>query len=175
MTQYFIIPGLGNSVEEHWQTYFEQSGPAFQRIRQMEWDAPVCHDWVASIEVAIQGYDLADVVLIGHSLGCATIAHWAGISGKKIKGALLVAPSDLEAQGYDFQAVGFAPIPARPLPFRSIVVASANDPWVTLDRARFFAGNWGSEFMNIGQAGHINTAAGFGPWPKGLDILASIG
>jgi len=26
MTNYFIVPGLGNSGPEHWQTYFEKSG-----------------------------------------------------------------------------------------------------------------------------------------------------
>ena len=160
MTQYFIIPGLGNSGEQHWQTFFEKSGNNFQRIQQQEWDAPVCSDWVDSIASAMAGYDPGNIVLIGHSLGCSTIAHWADKYPTKIKGALLVAPSDLEAPAYDFPAKGFAPIPGKPLPFPSIVVASENDPWVSLDRARFFAGNWGSEFINIGPAGHINTASG---------------
>lgn len=36
MTNYFIIPGLGNSGDEHWQTFFEQTGNNFQRIVQQE-------------------------------------------------------------------------------------------------------------------------------------------
>ena len=42
MTNYFIVPGLGNSGPEHWQTYFEKSGSNFQRIEQQEWEAPAC-------------------------------------------------------------------------------------------------------------------------------------
>ena len=59
--------------------------------------------------------------------------------------------------------------------FKSIVVTSSNDEWVTLERAEFFAENWGSEFINIGNAGHINAASGFGEWPKGLEILKKFG
>ncbi|MBS1793451.1 MAG: alpha/beta hydrolase [Acidobacteria bacterium] len=33
-TNYLIVPGLGNSGTEHWQTFFEKSGGNFQRINQ---------------------------------------------------------------------------------------------------------------------------------------------
>jgi predicted alpha/beta hydrolase family esterase len=171
MTNFFIIPGLGNSGEAHWQTYFENSGANFQRIQQQEWDAPVCSDWVTNINKAIAGYDAASVVLIGHSLGCSTIAHWAAQYNTVIKGALLVAPSDLEASHYTFPAKGFSPIPLFKLNFKTIVVASEDDPWVSVERAAFFATRWGSEMIKIGNAGHINAAAGYGHWEKGLVIL----
>ncbi len=171
MTTNFIIPGLGNSGPEHWQTYFENSGDHFQRIHQQEWDAPVCSDWIETIENAIADYNLETVVLIGHSLGCAAIAHWTKHYNKKVKGALLVAPSDIDAPQYTFPAKGFDPVPLDPFDFPTIIVASANDPWVSLDRAEFFADNWGSEFINIGKAGHINAASGYGQWEEGLEIL----
>jgi hypothetical protein len=57
------------------------------------------------------------------------------------------------------------------LPFPSIVVASSNDPYVTLSRAKTFATAWGSEFVMIGEAGHINSASGLGNWEKGLILL----
>jgi len=174
MTHYFIIPGLGNSGEEHWQTFFEQSEVNFQRIVQQEWDAPDCNDWVNTIDKAIENYDPASVVLIGHSLGCVAIAHWAKRSNKKIKGALMVAPSDIEAPVYSFPATGFTPIPVDKINFKTIVVASENDEWVSLERAKLFAANWGSEFISIGNAGHINAASGYGQWQQGLEILKSL-
>ena len=174
MTNYLIIPGLGNSGPEHWQTFFEQSGPNFFRIEQQEWDAPDCDDWVKTIDQQIRQFDPASVVLIGHSLGCTTIAHWAARYKTRIKGALLVAPSDIEQPVYTFPATGFSPIPLLSLPFTSIVVASEDDPWVSLERAKLFASNWGSGFINIGKAGHINLAAGFGPWPQGLELLQKL-
>jgi len=175
MTHYFIVPGLGNSGPRHWQTFFESTGNDFQRINQLEWDAPACSDWTETIDKAISGYDLANVVLIGHSLGCATIAHWANRYKRKIRGAMLVAPSDLEAPQYTFPVKGFAPFPKEKINFRTIVVASANDPWVSLERAAYFATSWGSEFINIGDAGHINTASGYYEWKEGLAILKTLG
>ena len=171
MTNYLIVPGLGNSGSEHWQTFFENSGNNFKRIIQQEWDSPVCNDWVASIDKAVSDYDTASVILIGHSLGCTAIAHWATRYKKKIKGALLVAPSDVEAQEYTFPAKGFSPMPTGKINFKTIVVASEDDPWVSLERAKYFANNWGSEFKNIGKAGHINAASGHKEWKAGLDIL----
>jgi len=175
MTNNFIIPGLGNSGEEHWQSFFERSGTNFKRIQQKEWDEPDCADWIETIDKAIAAYDPSSVILIGHSLGCLAIVHWAKKYATKIKGALLVAPSDFEAPQYTFPAKGFAPIPKDKINFRTIIVASANDPWVSLDRAELFADNWGSEFINIGDAGHINSSSGHYQWEKGLAILKTLG
>ena len=174
MINYLIVPGLGNSGEDHWQTYFENSGDNFYRINQLDWETPKCADWIKTIDKRVLEFDLSTVVLIGHSLGCATIAHWSKKYKRHIKGALLVAPSDLEAPQYTFPAVGFTPIPLEQLYFKSIVVVSANDPWVSLERANLFAESWGSNFINIGEAGHINIASGHTNWDEGMRILNSI-
>lgn len=171
MTRYFIVPGLGNSGPDHWQTFFERSGDHFIRINQTDWDEPNCKDWIEAIDQTISAYDLSAVVLIGHSLGCATIAHWAMRYNKKIKGALLVAPSDLEAPQYTFKTKGFSPMHRKKINFKTIIVASSNDPWVSLHRAKYFADTWGSELINIGDAGHINASSGYGEWEEGLAIL----
>lgn len=175
MTNYLIVPGLGNSGPEHWQSYFQRSGDHFFRIEQKEWDKPDCKEWVETIQQQIVEFDLSTVVLIGHSLGCATIAHWAARYDQSIRGALLVAPSDLEAPKYDFPATGFAPFPLQRIHFKTIVVASENDPWVSIERAKFFADSWGSEFINIGPAGHINVASGHTNWEQGLQLLKRLG
>ncbi len=172
MTRYFIVPGLGNSGPDHWQTHFERELPGAVRIQQQEWDAPVCADWISTIDDALAGTDPAEVVLIAHSLGCTAVAYWARQYGRQIKGALLVAPSDVEAPPYTFPSTGCKPIPLEALPFPSVVVASTDDPWVSLERARLFARHWGSKLEIIGAAGHINTASGHGQWPQGLALLS---
>ena len=171
-TRVFIVPGLGSSGPDHWQTYFEHQNPDFTRVQQREWDAPSRTEWVETLEQALAGEDLGQVVLIAHSLGCATVAHWAATYGHHIQGALLVAPVDVDAPGFAaFPTTGFGPQPLQPLPFPSKVVASTTDEWVSLARARQFAEAWGSELVNAGDAGHINTASGHGPWPEGLALL----
>lgn len=85
-TKFFVVPGLGNSGPDHWQTHFEHASPAFTRIEQQEWDSPDRHDWVMTLEQALTGQDLGQVVLVAHSLGCTTVAHWAAEYGHRIKG-----------------------------------------------------------------------------------------
>ncbi len=91
-----------------------------------------------------------------------------------IGGALLVAPSDTESANYPSTAKGFSPIPLAQLPFTPIVVASSNDPYVTLERAQQFAQAWGSDFVSIGAKGHINSSSHLGLWEQGLSLLATI-
>ncbi len=174
MNHYFIIPGLGNSDSQHWQSFFERSGSNFKRINQFDWLTPTCDDWIKKIDDTISSYDLSSIVLIGHSLGCMAIVHWANRYRRRIKGALLVAPSDVEAPQYIFSTNGFNPIPLTEIAFTTTVVASSNDPWVSLERAEQFANAWGSKFINLGDAGHINVSSGHTNWEQGLEILKNM-
>jgi uncharacterized protein len=60
------------------------------------------------------------------------------------------------------------------LPFRSVLVASDNDPYLGLERARELARGWGSRLEVVRGAGHPNTASGNGPWPEGKRLLADL-
>lgn len=171
-TVYLTVPGIGNSGPQHWQTLWEKGAPdKFRRIGQAEWDAPVCSDWTAKIESDVQQARPENVILLAHSLGCIAVAHWAKDYGTEIKGAFLVAPSDCEAPSYTFDTKGFAPVPLVKLPFRSLLIASSNDLYLSFERAKQFAGDWGSELIDLGDQGHINADAGFGEWDEGLELL----
>jgi predicted alpha/beta hydrolase family esterase len=168
-----ILPGLGNSGESHWQTLWEKAF-GFQRVGQADWDTPVCSDWTASLDQFIGQQKTTDILLVGHSLACCTIVKWSSTYATKIKGALLVAPSDTEGEIYPPGTTGFNPMPLNKVPFPSIIVTSNNDPYVSLSRAKLFADSWGSQFIDIGPAGHINVASGFGEWPEGLHYLQEL-
>ncbi len=164
-----IVPGWTGSGPDHWQSRWERNLSTARRIEQDDWDRPVRDDWVARI--------LADVaearrpaVLVAHSCGVAAVVHAAPLLGAgAVAGAYLVAPPDLEGSGLWLETGGgFAPMPLDKLPFASVVVASANDPHCSMERARQFASAWGSTLVEAGEAGHINTASGHGPWPDGL-------
>ena len=70
--------------------------------------------------------------------------------------------------------MNFAPIPLTRLPFPSIVVASTNDEYMTLERAQQVAQAWGSRLVNVGALGHINSASGLGLWPQGHALLQEL-
>jgi len=165
-----MLPGLGNSGEGHWQTIWQQRF-GFARINQVDWDTPVCDDWISTIDNTIKTYDSDKVILVAHSLACTTISAWAKKYNGKVKAALLVALSDTEAESYPPGTVGFNPMHLNKLPFPSIAVTSNNDFYVTPERAAYFAQCWGSELINIGNAGHINVASGHGEWNEGLELL----
>jgi predicted alpha/beta hydrolase family esterase len=169
----FIIPGLGNSGPEHWQSLWEKRF-GFTRVEQADWETPVCSDWVANLQSYLEAHNPADVILVGHSLACSTIAYWAKEYNVAIKGALLVAPSDTEADSYPTGTSGFAPVPLLKLPFKSIVVASTSDFYVSYNRVELFADSWGSKLINIGTAGHINAASNLGEWEQGLAFLREL-
>jgi len=104
----------------------------------------------------------------------ATVTQDRGASAanlERVRGALLVAPSDPEGPSYPEGPTGFAPMPLQRLPFPSIVVASRDDQYVTIERAREYATAWGSELVDVGDAGHINSSSGLGSWPAGYGLL----
>jgi predicted alpha/beta hydrolase family esterase len=171
------VPGLWNSGPDHWQSHWEAAFPTFRRVIQSDYETPVCSAWTAALEAAVREAGTG-VVLAAHSLGCATVAHWATKKreggSSPIRGALLVAPSDVESDLYPPGPTGFKPMPRARLPFRSIVVASSDDEYVSVDRAREFAKAWGSELVEVGPLGHINSASALGMWPEGQALLARL-
>ena len=165
-----IIPGLSNSGPEHWQSIWGTKHPEYHRVEQEDWETPRCADWVRTLHASIRSIGNGPVVLAGHSSACATIAHYAVQHGDcegRVAGAFLVGPSDVEAPSYPVGPTGFGPMPLQKLPFRSVVVASTDDPFITLERAELFAASWGSRLIKLPNAGHINTASGHGAWPEG--------
>ncbi|MCE7071790.1 MULTISPECIES: RBBP9/YdeN family alpha/beta hydrolase [Dyadobacter] len=176
MSMHFLtVPGLASSGPQHWQTIWEQQYPQqFSRVQQENWDWPVKEDWVKQLDKQISELT-GPTVLVGHSLGCITIAHWAQqYSSAHIEGALLVAPADAEMSKRLNFVVGFTPIPVKPFAFKTVVVASTNDIYATIGRSKQFADNWGSEFINIGKKGHINAVSGLEDWKEGKAILESL-
>ena len=172
-----IVPGWSDSGADHWQTRWERTLKTARRVEQDNWLAPDAEAWVGRIiESAVQSS--RPVVVVAHSLGVAAVAHLAKRIPKGfLSGAFLVAPADIdhasewpETEGLIFDAVasGFAPLPRDPLPFPSVLVASSTDPYCRMDRATALAADWGSTLVDAGDAGHINSASGFGPWPDGV-------
>lgn len=170
-----ILPGLFSSGEGHWQTLWEAMLPNAQRVQQQDWHTPKRNDWVARLDAVISATN-GPIILAAHSLGCALIAWWAETCASmphaaRVKGALLVAPPDVERPDFPTAVQGFAPMPRRPLPFKSIVAASTDDPWCAFARAQSWANDWKAELHDIGPRGHINADSGLGDWAFGRRLL----
>lgn len=165
------LAGLWNSDAKHWQSLWEQENPAWVRVPHRDWNNPDCHEWVAELDAAIAACE-GPPLLVAHSLGTMLVAQWARSGSQlRIAGAFLVAPSDVEAPSYPVDPNGFAPVPMEKLPFPSMVLASTDDPFVGIERARQIAQAWGSKFVEVGACGHVNGDAGLGAWPQGKTLL----
>jgi uncharacterized protein len=179
LTPILILPGYADSEPEHWQSHWERADPACRRVVQHDWLEPRLADWLATLDQSVSRCETPPV-LVAHSLGCALVAHWAsragaGRAGAPAKGALLVAPADVDSSLHTPDEVrDFAPIPLHRLPFPSVVVASTDDPFVSVARAEQFARAWGSRLITLTDAGHVNVATGYGPWPEGRKILRDL-
>jgi predicted alpha/beta hydrolase family esterase len=159
-----VVPGLRGSGHAHWQTLWERRYPHFVRVHQDDWNAPDLDRWARRIvETALELDEPA--LVVAHSFGCLAAVRADGFQSNLIAGALLVAPANPERFGIE------RTLPAKPLLFPSTVVASANDPWMPLEQARSWAERWGSEFLNLGQKGHINADSGLGEWAEGQQLM----
>lgn len=163
------VPGLHGSDGAHWQSWLERQFPRALRVEQDDWDAPDLAVWARALE-GVFARERGPFVLAAHSFGCLVAAHalLRGAGGADVVGVLFVAPANPDK----FRFAGT--LHARRLDVPSILIGSETDPWMTLDGAHNLAQQLGSAFVNLGDAGHINTAAGFGPWPRAKHFVDTL-
>ena len=171
-TKILTLPGYLGSGKGHWQTLWENEFNHIKRVEQQDWNNPVLAIWLETLNLTIQQTE-GKCILVCHSLACALVAHWATrYDSSKVIGALLVCPADVDSEKHTPDILrNFSPMPTNKLPFQSIVVASSNDPYVSLQRATFFAKTWGSHFIDLGATGHINAESGLSSWAFGKQLV----
>ena len=176
-----IVPGLRDRVDDHWQTLLaKQLAATGRRVRTV---APLgrddlrCCPRVEALEEEAQLID-GPLIIVAHSGGVITVAHWAHRTHRLVAGAVLAVPPDFECpmpDGYptlgQLSAHHWLPIPRERLPFFSIVAASRNDPLARFDRVKGLARTWGSRLVDLGNVGHLNPASGFGEWPRAEQLI----
>lgn len=166
MIHTLILPGLEGSPVPHWQHWWAQRDPHALLVEQRDWTAPTPEAWEAEIAGAVLTHP--DCILVGHSLGAVVavrlLTKWPQL---RVRGTLLVAPTEPQVSP---KLSRFHPMPLGALRIPATVVASRNDPWMSFARARELSRSWEAALLDLGLAGHINTASGFGPWPLGLAL-----
>ncbi len=176
-----FVPGLRDHVADHWQTLLAEQTPGSRTVPPLTENKLDRAARVAALEQAVREIE-GPIVLCAHSAGCLTLVHWAQHHDTaSIRGALLATPADIERplpEGYPavdaLKAGGWLPAPRGPLPFPSILAGSADDPLCARSRAAELAAAWNSQLIDLGKVGHLNPAAGYGPWPAGADLLTAL-
>ena len=180
MPTVLIVPGLRDHVPQHWQTLLAPQLPRVATVPPMGREDLDVTARVDAIERAAQQVE-GPLVIVAHSGGCIMVAHWARRTRRHVQGALLATPPDFESpmpEGYptleELRAGGWLPVPREPLPFRSIVAASRNDPLGSYERVSALARDWDSELVDLGEVGHLNPASGYGPWPLAHALIEQL-
>ncbi|PSM45059.1 alpha/beta hydrolase [Streptomyces dioscori] len=187
MVSYVIIPGIDGSDARHWQSLWEKRwGGSAVRVAPASWSRPELSDWVDAVQTAYESVARHDseIVLVAHSLGCWTAAEWfdrqdrlgrvgrvrpAGVT------AFLVAPPDTRSASFPSHAApSYVDVTARPLPCRSLLVASDDDPYCDPAASAAFAREWRAPSHFVENHGHINSASGLGDWPAGQELLRTL-
>jgi predicted alpha/beta hydrolase family esterase len=169
-----LLPGWRDSGPTHWQSCWEVLHGDL-RVDQADWEWPRRGDWMARLEEVVLA-DERPVLLVAHSRGCHLVAAWAAHSRHtaKVRGALLVAPPDLEQPGTPVQLHGWRPVVRAALPFPAIALTSTDDPFGRPERTAALAAGWGANHRSIGTRGQINGDSGLGEWVDGRRWLASL-
>jgi uncharacterized protein len=167
-----ILPGIGSSDEMHWQTVWQRSNESMIRFQPKDWDHPDLNDWIEALDRSIEK-TASEPILVAHSLACLLVVHWAARRHHgSVAGAFLVGVPDPEGPCFPaIEAASFRTVPQMPLGFPTLIVASDNDPYGSIDHARARAAAWDAGLVSVGTLGDMNSASNLGDWPLGAMLL----
>ncbi|MBG0565922.1 RBBP9/YdeN family alpha/beta hydrolase [Actinoplanes aureus] len=158
-----LVPGRGKPFPEHWSVRWEAENPEFHWAPEPPGPPYLPDERVADLDAALRASD-EPAVLVAHSAGCLTVAFWAQEHSGPVRAALMVTPPFLERPDVTW----------TPLPFRTVVAASRDDPHSTFEQAADTARQWGAEVFDAGAVGHLDSKTGFGPWPAGERLVKAL-
>ena len=175
-----IVPGVGGSEKNHWQSWLECSLEYSSRVIQDDWNHPVLNQWVDRLYNHIEKLK-QPVQIVAHSFGCLTtiaalnqypiLRHW-------IDSIILVAPANpsrFSSEGFGTTTDNYAELFKQfTINIPTLMIVSENDPWLTYQDAIRYATHWNIPFVNQGKAGHINVASGYGQWPQIFEYMKNV-
>ena len=173
-----IVPGVGGSPEQHWQSWLQHQLMSCSRVQQHDWNNPILDHWVNSLTKIVSEIN-QPIQIVAHSFGCLTSIAALNRFPElaiKVRKLILVAP----ANPLRFAKQGFAKnsIESYATYFHQLklntptdMIISENDPWLCFEDAQILAQAWKVKARNLGSVGHINIESGFGPFPEIIDHL----
>lgn len=176
-----LVHGYDGSGPGHWQHWLAGElagrGAAFTFPELPDPLDPVRDVWVRELASIVRASP-RPVTFVAHSLGCWAVDHFLEAHGSDgVFAALLVAPPSPYSLFEPIQ--GFLPPPRSrerwaPIAARTLVLGSDDDEYASDDEFVELAGRIGAGCEILPGKGHLNAAAGFGPFPRVVDWLTSV-
>jgi predicted alpha/beta hydrolase family esterase len=180
-----FVYGYEGSGEGHWQRWAAAELAARgHTVAFPELSSPAAPEkdaWVAELHAVVGAAVRCgeSITFLCHSLGCWAVDHLLTTHGTAgVHAALLVAPP---SPFLVFEPVdSFLPPPRRaevwaPVATRTLLVGSDDDDYASAEELEDVARGLGVPCRILPGAGHINVAAGYGPWPFVLEWVATVG
>jgi predicted alpha/beta hydrolase family esterase len=168
---YVFVAGIGNSGAEHWQSRWYGRADEGVWVEHASWDNPVRDEWVKDLDDALRAI-AGPRIVIAHSLGCSLLIEWASQHDcDELAGAFLVSVPDVHGSAFPPEAIGFGAPHYVPLPFETVVVASEDDPYGSLEHCSSVAERIGARLVTVGRKGHINADSALGDWDEGWAVF----
>lgn len=164
MTTTLVVPGMDGGGAGHWLSWLEGVLHDTHRVTQADPQSPDLSQWSSAVEAELSS-SLEPVAVVAHGFGCLATLHAAMNCPGRIEAALLVAPFDPDVLRLAWM------LPEEPLAFPAAIVASSNDPYMRPGKAAFWANYWSCDLVDLGRAGSVDAASGFGAWPAALELL----
>jgi predicted alpha/beta hydrolase family esterase len=174
MGAFLILHGVEGSGPQHWQSWL--AGRLRDRGLEVAFpslpdaDSPRLDAWLEALHGELARLPATDTTVLCHSLGSLLWLHHAGRGpGGQVARVLLVTPPQPDED--DPQSAGFRPVPldrdgVAAAARKTLLVCSTDDPWCPPETSRRIAEETAVPIEWIEQAGHVNTDAGYGPWPQ---------
>lgn len=178
-----LVHGHTGSGPRHWQSWLAgelaRIGAVVDVPQFTEPDHPNLEVWLAELTHHLEAApEAAERVVLAHSCGASLWMHHAARlkdAGLRFDRVLLVAPPGPRWREPDVR--GFTPTPLDAAGIRRAaawtqLVVGDNDECCSVDESMQMAATLQIDLDVIAGGAHLNTAAGYGPWPSVLDWVS---
>jgi len=168
-----ILPGLGGSGPEHWQSWLAGRLADGHQVRFPDLpnlDAPVLADWLTALGATLDGLPDGGYDVVCHSLAGLLWLHHAARrpAGPRPARVLLVAPPSPRTAIPELRTFVPPPLDAdavRRAAGGTVLVCADNDPYCPEGAALAYGRPLKLPVTVLPGQAHLNTEAGYGPWP----------
>lgn len=169
-----LLHGWGGSNFPHWQSWLAgEIAKDYGTVSFLEFSAyefPNFRVWKKELIEHMKEFK-PDIVIC-HSLANILWFHLCNTNSiQKVQKLYLVAPPSLNCTIPELESFFPIDMPTNPHANETLLIASTNDPYMSVDEAKELQISLGVEIKVLENAGHINADSNYGEWPWILEKI----
>ena len=162
-----ILHGWGGSDFPHWQSWLAskiaKDYGTVSFLKFSSFNTPELGMWKRELINHLQ--DFKPDIVICHSLANTLWFHVCNEKNfEEVSKLYLVAPPSLNCNILELQSFFPVSVPKNPHAKEILLITSTDDPYMSVEEAKDLQNALGVEMKVLENAGHINSASGYGEW-----------